>query len=150
MGCEAAVGKAQQLAEISHKEFNKKLNEMRKLGGAALLKFTVGKDKRQRGPVCRQIPWQTEENNNRRNSSRRQLSSAPLIEILGRHQSKEQLTKTPRRSIVLVYCFPTAILSVVIVGPFESLVISFRSRLVRGFTVLVSKWIGPAAKTESK
>ena len=56
MGCEAAVGKAQQLAEINHKEFNKKLNEMRKLGRAALLKFAVGKDKRQRGPVCRQIP----------------------------------------------------------------------------------------------
>ena len=74
MGCEAAVGKAQQLAEINHKEFNKKLNEMRKLGRAALLKFAVGKDKRQRGPVCRQIPWQTEENNNRRNSSRQKTT----------------------------------------------------------------------------
>ena len=82
MGCEAAIGKAQQLAEISHKEFNKKLNEMRKLGGAALLKFTVGKDKRQRGPVCRQIPWQTEENNNSEAAKLLPADSRLLLRLL--------------------------------------------------------------------
>ena len=46
---------------------------MKKLGRAAPLTFTDGIDERQREPVCRQMPWQTEENNNRRNSSRQTI-----------------------------------------------------------------------------
>ena len=74
MGYESAGGKVKCAAIDrinSNEKFNKKCNEMKK--GAAANVY-VGKDKRQRGPVCRQLPWQTEENNNRRNSSRQKTT----------------------------------------------------------------------------
>ena len=87
---------------MSHKEFNKKWNERRKLGRAAPLTSTVGKGKRQRGPVCRQMPWQTKENNNRRNLSRQTivLCSAYRNTWLPSVKGATYVT-----SIVLVFCF---------------------------------------------
>ena len=87
---------------MSHKEFNKKWNERRKLGRAAPLTFTVGKGKRQRGPGCRQMPWQTKENNNRRNLSRQTivLCSAYRNTWLPSVKGATYVT-----SIVLVFCF---------------------------------------------
>ena len=142
----------QLLAEMSHKEFNKKWNEMRKLGkdGAANVYRRQRKTSTRSSlsTKCLDKPRRTITGETRPD---RQLSCAPLIEILGCHQSKEQRTS---HLSSWYFVFPMAILSVTIVGPFESLAISFRWRLVGRFVmtyiVLVSNWIEPAAKTESK
>ena len=92
------------------------------------------------------MPWQTKENNNRRNSFRQTivLCSAYRNTWLPSVIGATYVTSS------WYFVFPMAILSVAIVGPFESLAISFRWWLVGRFVMIYTTWSRTALNLRPK